>query len=81
MATTTVSVAASPQREVLQGMRSAEGEDPPASSSAIALDVVNEWAIDLFFPRSAHRPALQRTSSDFVDNLSRVANRALRMAA
>ena len=39
-------------REVLKGMRSAEGEDPPGVLVGDPrLDVINDWAIDLFFPR------------------------------
>jgi hypothetical protein len=70
-------------REVLQGMRSAEGEDPPGVLVGDPrLDVVNDWAIDLFFPRlGATVPRWQRTVIGFVDNLSRVGDRALRMAA
>jgi len=70
-------------REVLMGMRSAEGEDPPGVLVGDPrLDIINDWAIDLFFPRmGAKVPAWQRTVINFVDELSRVGDRALRMAA
>jgi hypothetical protein len=64
-------------------MRSAEGDDPPGVLVGDPrLDLVNDWAIDLFFPRfGATVPAWQRAVIDFVDGLSRVGDRALRMAA
>jgi hypothetical protein len=70
-------------REVLKGMRSAEGEDPPGVLVGDPrLDVVNDWAIDLFFPRlGAEVPRWQRAVIGVVDNLSRVGDRALRLAA
>jgi hypothetical protein len=70
-------------REVLMGMRSAEGEDPPGVLVGDPrLDIINDWAIDLFFPRmGAKVPGWQRTVINFVDELSRVGDRALRMAA
>jgi hypothetical protein len=70
-------------REVLMGMRSAEGEDPPGVLVGDPrLDVVNDWAIDLFFPRlGADVPRWQRAVIGVVDNLSRVGDRALRLAA
>jgi hypothetical protein len=70
-------------REVLMGMRSQKGEDPPGVLVGDPrLDVINDWAIDLFFPRmGATVPGWQRTVINFVDELSRVGDRALRMAA
>ena len=70
-------------REVLRGMRSQEGEDPPGVLVGDArLDKINDWAIDLFFPRmGATVPGWQRTVINLVDELSRVGDRALRMAA
>lgn len=70
-------------REVLMGMRSAEGEDPPGVLVGDPrLDRVNDVAIDLFFPRmGAAVPAWQRSVISLVDALSRVGDRALRMAA
>jgi len=70
-------------REVLMGMRSAEGEDPPGVLVGDPrLDKINDWAIDLFFPRlGASVPAWQRAVINVVDELSRVGDRALRMAA
>ena len=70
-------------REVLMGMRSQKGEDPPGVLVGDPrLDVINDWAIDLFFPRlGASVPAWQRAVINVVDELSRVGDRALRMAA
>ena len=70
-------------REVLMGMRSAKGEDPPGVLVGDPrLDFINDWAIDLFFPRfGATVPGWQRAVINFVDELSRVGDRALRMAA
>ncbi|MCU1281197.1 MAG: hypothetical protein JWM53_4743, partial [bacterium] len=70
-------------REVLMGMRSADGEDPPGVLVGDPrLDKLNDWAIDLFFPRiGATVPGWQRAVINFVDELSRVGDRALRMAA
>ena len=71
------------QREVMAGMRSPEGADPRGVLVGDArLDKINDWAIDLFFPRmGAKVPTWQRTVINFVDELSRVGDRALRMAA
>ena len=71
------------QREVLAGMRSPGGGDPRGVLVGDPrLDVINDWAIDLFFPRmGAKIPAWQRTVINLVDELSRVGDRALRIAA
>ncbi len=70
-------------REVLMGMRSQKGEDPPGVLVGDPrLDVVNDWAIDLYVPRMGTKvPAWQRAVIDVVDTLSRVGDRALRLAA
>lgn len=70
-------------REVLMGMRSDKGADPPGVLVGDPrLDVINDWAIDLFFPRVGARvPGWQRTVIHVVDELSRVGDRALRLAA
>jgi hypothetical protein len=70
-------------REVLQGMRSKRGEAPPGVLVGDRrLDKVNDWAIDLFFPRmGAEVPRWQRAIIGVIDELSRVGDRALRMAA
>jgi len=70
-------------REVLQGMRSPDGEDPPGVLVGDArLDKVNDWAIDLFFPRMGTKvPSWQRRIIGVIDGLSRVGDRALRIAA
>ena len=70
-------------REVMDGMRSADREEPPGvllgSAQAMRL---NDWAIDLFFPRiGAELPAWQRAIVGVVDGLSKVGDRALRLAA
>src|SRR4051812_10976993 len=61
-------------REVLMGMRSPAGHDPPGVLVGDPrLDKVNDWAIDLFFPRSgASLPAWQEKVLGVVDGLSRV---------
>jgi hypothetical protein len=70
-------------REVMDGMRSPTGEEPPGV--LIGADFgqrMNDWAIDLFFPRlGAEVPAWQRMVIGVVDGLSRVGDKALRMAA
>ena len=70
-------------REVLMGMRSGDGEDPPGVLVGSArMDVINDWAIDLFFPRlGAVVPGWQRAIIGVVDELSRVGDRALRLTA
>jgi hypothetical protein len=70
-------------REVLMGMRSRDGEEPPGVLvGSQRLDTINDWAIDLFFPRpGASVPGWQRAIIGVVDGLSRVGDRALRLAA
>jgi hypothetical protein len=69
--------------EVLAGMRSPEGQAPPGVLVGTdELNRMNDWAIDLFFPRmGAPRPAWQRHIIRVVEGLSRVGDRALRVAA
>jgi hypothetical protein len=69
-------------RELLLGMRSRDGADPPGVLVGDPrLDKVNDWAIDLFFPRpGADQPRWQRAVIGVVDGLSRVGDRALRLA-
>jgi hypothetical protein len=74
-------------REVLMGMRGpgrkgGKEEDPPGVLVGDPrLDWVNDWAIDLFFPRmGADLPGWQRAIIGVVDGLSRVGDRALRLA-
>jgi hypothetical protein len=71
------------QREVFKGMRSDAGGKPPGVLVGDQrLDVVNDWAIDLFFPRlGAELPRWQRAIIGVVDGLSRVGDRALKVAA
>jgi hypothetical protein len=71
------------QREVFKGMRSDAGDEPPGVLVGDErLDKVNEWAIDLFFPRmGANVPGWQRAIIGVVDGLSRVGDRALKVAA
>ena len=71
------------QREVFKGMRSERGDEPPGVLiGSDRLDMFNDWAIDLFFPRfGAKVPSWQRAIINVVDELSRVGDRALRMAA
>jgi hypothetical protein len=71
------------QREVFKGMRSERGDEPPGVLiGSQRLDLFNDWAIDLFFPRfGAKVPSWQRAVIHVVDELSRVGDRALRMAA
>lgn len=71
------------QRDVFKGMRSEDGEEPPGVLVGDArLDTLNDWAIDLFFPRfGAHQPRWQKTIIGVVDGLSRVGDRALKMAS
>jgi hypothetical protein len=71
------------QRDVFKGMRSEKGEEPPGVLVGDdRLDVVNDWAVDLFFPRfGAPVPAWQRAIIGVVDSLSRVGDRALKLAA
>jgi hypothetical protein len=71
------------QREVFKGMRSEAGDEPPGVLVGdVRLDVVNDWAIDLFFPRmGAAVPGWQRAIIGVVDGLSRVGDRALKLAA
>jgi hypothetical protein len=71
------------QREVFKGMRSEAGDEPPGVLVGdVRLDVVNDWAIDLFFPRKgATVPSWQRAIIGVVDGLSRVGDRALKLAA
>jgi hypothetical protein len=70
-------------REVLMGMRSQQGEDPPGVLVGDPrLDRINDWAIDLFFPRfGAEQPGWQRAIIGVIDGLSRVGDRALRLAS
>jgi hypothetical protein len=71
------------QREVFKGMRSDAGAEPPGVLMGDErLDVVNDWAIDLFFPRmGAPVPGWQRAIIGVVDGLARVGDRALKIAA
>jgi hypothetical protein len=71
------------QREVMNGMRTPEGEEPPGVLVGSAqMDRMNDYAIDLFFPRhGASPPAWQRAIIGVVDGLARVGDRALRIAA
>jgi hypothetical protein len=71
------------QREVMEGMRTPEGEEPPGVLvGSRQLDRVNDYAIDLFFPRmGAAQPSWQRALIGIVDNLAKVGDRALRLAA
>lgn len=70
-------------REVMMGMRSAAGEDPPGVLVGDPrLDVVNDWAIDLYFPRlGSQPPAWQRAFIGAVERLSHFGDRALRLAS
>jgi hypothetical protein len=71
------------QREVMDGMRTPDGEEPPGVLVGSAqLDKMNDYAIDLFFPRMGSKPpAWQRAIIGVVDGLARVGDRALRIAA
>jgi hypothetical protein len=71
------------QREVMDGMRTPEGEEPPGVLLGSAqLDRLNTFAIDLFFPRmGTEQPAWQRAIIGFVDGLARFGDRALRIAS
>jgi hypothetical protein len=70
-------------QEVLDGMRSSEGEEPPGVLvGSQQIDRLNEVALDLFFPRSdAPQPRWQRTIIGLIEGLSRVGDRALRLAS
>ncbi len=70
-------------REVMEGMRSKSGEEPPGVLLGMeSAQRMNDWAIDLFFPRmGAELPAWQRAIVGVVDGLSKVGDRALRLAA
>jgi hypothetical protein len=70
-------------REVMEGMRSKSGEEPPGVLIGMeSAQRMNDWAIDLFFPRmGAELPAWQRAIVGVVDGLSKVGDRALRLAA
>ncbi len=70
-------------REVMDGMRSPSGEEPPGVLvGSQIVDRMNDWAIDLFFPRlDSNPPGWQRAIIGVVDGLSRVGDRALRMTA
>ena len=71
------------QRQVMEGMRTPDGHEPPGVLVGSArLDAVNDYAIDLFFPRmDATPPAWQRAIIGLVDGLARVGDHALRLAA
>jgi hypothetical protein len=71
------------QREVMDGMRSPAGEEPRGMLlSSPQLMKINDLAIDLFFPRlGAAQPGWQRGIIGVIDALSRVGDRALRVAA
>jgi hypothetical protein len=68
--------------EVMRGMRS-HGEAPPAVLiGAPLLDRMNDWAIDLFFPAlGSQLPGWQRRALGVVERLSRLGDRALRLAS
>ena len=70
-------------REVMMGMRSRDGEDPPGVLVGDPrLDVVNDWAIDLYFPRlGAELPTWQRAAIGVMGGLSRIGDRALKWAS
>jgi hypothetical protein len=67
----------------MNGMRSPDGEEPPGLLlGSQQMMRVNDLAIDLFFPRlGAPQPGWQRRIIGVVDALSRVGDRALRVAA
>jgi hypothetical protein len=69
--------------EVMRGMRSPKGEEPPGVLvGSESMQRMNELAIDLFFPRfGARQPGWQRAIVGLVDGLSKVGDRALRLAA
>jgi hypothetical protein len=69
--------------EVMAGMRSPEGEEPPGVLvGGRSTEKMNDWAIDLFFPRlGAEPPRWQRAIVGAIERLSRVGDRALRLAA
>jgi hypothetical protein len=67
------------QREVMDGMRTPDGEEPPGVLlGSRQLNKVNDYAIDLFFPRMGSTPpAWQRAIIGVVDGLAKVGDRAL----
>jgi hypothetical protein len=67
------------QREVMDGMRTPDGEEPPGVLlGSRQLNRVNDYAIDLFFPRlGTTPPAWQRAIIGVVDGLAKVGDRAL----
>jgi hypothetical protein len=69
--------------EVTTGMRSEEGAIPPGVLLGTeALNRMNEWAIDLFFPRmDTELPGWQRSVLSVVERLSRLGDRALKLGA
>ncbi len=69
--------------EVMAGMRSPAGDEPPGVlMGGRAVQKINDWAIDLFFPRlDAEPPPWQRTIVGTIERLSKVGDYALRMAA
>ena len=70
-------------RQVLDGMRTPDGEEPPGVLiGSRDVDRLNDLAIDLFFPRlGAELPGWQRKILGVVEGLSRVGDRALRIAS
>ncbi len=71
------------QKQVMDGMRRPDGSEPRGVLVGSAqLDRVNDYAIDMFFPRmGAPLPTWQRSIIGLVDGLARVGDRALRLAA
>jgi hypothetical protein len=70
-------------REVMMGMRSRDGEDPPGVLVGDPrLDAVNDWAIDLYFPRLGKAlPSWQRAVLGVMSGVSRIGDRALKWAS
>jgi hypothetical protein len=70
-------------REVMAGMRSPAGEEPPGVLVGSArTERFNDLAIDYFFPRlGADVPSWQRAILGAIAGLSRIGDRALRVAA
>ena len=70
-------------REVMEGLRSAEGEEPPGVLiGAASSERFNDLAVDFFFPRlGADVPSWQRKIVSVIEGLSKVGDHALRLAA
>jgi hypothetical protein len=69
--------------EVMAGLRGADGQVPPGVLiGSPTIDRMNDWAIDLFYPRrEVTPPGWQRSILGVVEGLARLGDRALRWAA